>query len=110
MYHTVKRKITRVMAGEEEKLHIRLHIYDTDMPVVIDRADEFTYREAAKDINKAINAYSEIFKGKKSDKEILYMALIDITYNYEVEKMKNDTTPINDILSKITTEIEDALR
>ena len=26
------------------------------MPVVIDRADEFTYREAAKDINKAINA------------------------------------------------------
>ena len=94
------------MAGEEEKLHIRLHIYDTDMPVVIDRADEFTYREAAKDINKAINAYSEIFKGKKSDKKILYMALIDITYNYEVEKMKNDTTPINDILSKITTEIE----
>lgn len=98
------------MAGEEEKLHIRLHIYDTDMPVVIDRADEFTYREAAKDINKAINAYSEIFKGKKSDKVILYMALIDITYNYEVEKMKNDTTPINDILSKITTEIEDALK
>ena len=98
------------MAGEEEKLHIRLHIYDTDMPVVIDRADEFTYREAAKDINKAINAYSEIFKGKKSDKEILYTALIDITYNYEVEKMKNDTTPINDILSKITTEIEDALK
>lgn len=98
------------MAGEEEKLHIRLHIYDTDMPVVIDRADEFTYREAAKDINKAINAYSEIFKGKKSDKEILYMSLIDITYNYEVEKMKNDTTPINDILSKITTEIEDALK
>lgn len=98
------------MAGEEEKLHIRLHIYDTDMPVVIDRADEFTYREAAKDINKAINAYSEIFKGKKSDKEILYMALIDIAYNYEVEKMKNDTTPINDILSKITTEIEDALK
>ena len=98
------------MAGEEEKLHIRLHIYDTDMPVVIDRADEFTYREAAKDINKAINAYSEIFKGKKSDKEILYMALIDINYNYEVEKMKNDTTPINDILSKITTEIEDALK
>ena len=38
------------------------------------------------------------------------MALIDITYNYEVEKMKNDTTLINDILSKITTEIEDALK
>ena len=55
------------MAGEKEKLHIRLHIYDTDMPVVIDRDDEFMYREAAKDINEAVNAYSEIFKGKKSD-------------------------------------------
>ena len=76
------------MAGEKEKLHIRLHIYDTDMPVVIDRDDEFMYREAAKDINEAVNAYSEIFKGKKSDKEILYMALIDIAYNYEVEKSK----------------------
>lgn len=98
------------MAGENEKLHIRLHIYDTDMPVVIDRQDEFTYREAAKDINDAINAYSQVFKGKKSDKEILYMALIDIAYNYEVEKSRNDTEPINDILSTITSEIEDALK
>ena len=97
------------MAGENEKLHIRLHIYDTDMPVVIDRDDEFMYREAAKDINEAVNAYSEIFKGKKSDKEILYMALIDIAYNYEVEKSKNDTTPVTDILSKITNEIEETL-
>lgn len=97
------------MAGEKEKLHIRLHIYDTDMPVVIDRDDEFMYREAAKDINEAVNAYSEIFKGKKSDKEILYMALIDIAYNYEVEKSKNDNTPVTDILSKITNEIEETL-
>ena len=109
MYHTVKWKITGVMAGENDKLNIRLHIYDTDMPVVIDRQYEFTYREAAKDINDAINAYSEVFKGKKSDKEILYMALIDIAYNYEIEKSRNDTKPVNDILSKITTEIEEAL-
>lgn len=98
------------MAGEKEKLHIRLHIYDTDMPVIIDRENEFTYREAAKDINEAINAYSEVFKGKKSDKEILYMALIDIAYNYELQKSRNDTAPVNDILSKITSEIEEALK
>lgn len=97
------------MAGEKDKLHIRLHIYDTDMPVVIDRHEEFTYREAAKDINEAVNAYSEVFKGKKSDKEILYMALIDIAYNYEVEKNRNDTKPVNDILSTITDEIEETL-
>lgn len=98
------------MAGENEKLHIRLHIYDTDMPVVIDRQDEFMYREAAKDINEAVNAYSEVFKGKKSDKEILYMALIDIAYNYEVEKSRNDTVPVKNILTQITSEIEEALK
>lgn len=95
--------------GENDKLHIRLHIYDTDMPVVIDRSDEFYYREAARDINDAINAYSEVFKGKKSDKEILYMALIDIAYNYEMEKSKNDTKPVCNVLSGITKEIEEIL-
>lgn len=98
------------MAGENEKLHIRLHIYDTDMPVVIDREDEYMYREAAKDINEAVNAYSEVFKGKKSDREILYMALIDIAYNYEVEKSRNDTAPVKNILSQITSEIEEILK
>lgn len=95
--------------GENDKLHIRLHIYDMDMPVVIDRSDEFYYREAARDINDAINAYSEVFKGKKSDKEILYMALIDIAYNYEMEKSKNDTKPVCEVLSGITKEIEEIL-
>ena len=98
------------MARENEKLHIRLHIYDTDMPVVIDREDEYMYREAAKDINEAVNAYSEVFKGKKSDREILYMALIDIAYNYEVEKSRNDTAPVKNILSQITSEIEEILK
>ena len=99
-----------MMARENEKLHIRLHIYDTDMPVVIDREDEYMYREAAKDINEAVNAYSEVFKGKKSDREILYMALIDIAYNYEVEKSRNDTAPVKNILSQITSEIEEILK
>ncbi len=95
--------------GENDKLHIRLHIYDTDMAVVINRNDEYYYREAAKDINQAINAYSEVFKGKKSDKEILYMALIEIAFNYEIHKSKNDTKPVFDVLSKITKEIEEVL-
>lgn len=98
------------MAGENNKLNIRLHLYDTDIPIAIDRSEEYLYREAARDINEAVNAYSEVFKGKKSDKDILYMALIDIAYNYEVEKSKNDTEPINDILSKVTSEIEEALK
>lgn len=37
------------------------------------------------------------------------MALIDIALNYERELSRNDTAPFNDILGKLTSEIEDAL-
>ena len=36
------------MAEEKERLNIRLHVYDTDIPVKVDREDEYFYREAAK--------------------------------------------------------------
>ena len=49
-------------------------------------------------------------EGKKSDKEILYMALIEIALYYEKELDRNDTAPFSDILGKLTSEIEDALK
>jgi len=97
------------MTGENDKLHIRLHVYDTDIPVKIEREDEYYYREAAKLINSTVNAYAEVFRGRKSDKEILYMALIDIALKFEKKKTQDDVAPYNDILNKVTAEIEDAL-
>lgn len=94
----------------EDKLHIRLHVYDTDMSINIDRSDEVYYRNAAKLITDRVNAYSSVFKGKKSDKEILYMALIEIALYYEKELDRNDTAPFSDILGKLTSEIEDSLK
>ena len=90
----------------EDKLQIRLHVYDTDLTVRIPREDEEYYRKSAKLIDEIVNSYSKIFKGRKSDKEILYMALI---LRYEKESDKNDTEPYNDILNKLTAEIEDTL-
>ncbi|MBO5001579.1 MAG: cell division protein ZapA [Prevotella sp.] len=97
------------MAEEKSKLHIRLHVYDTDIPVNVNRDEEFFYREAAKLINATVNTYANVYKGKKSDKEILYMAMIDIALRFEKEKTHNDTSPYDDILGKLTSEIEDAL-
>ena len=94
---------------EQEKLLIRLHIYDTDLSVKIPREDEEYYRKSGKLINDIVNSYSKIFKGRKSDKEILYMALIDVALRFEKESDKNDTQPYNDILDKLTAEIEDTL-
>ena len=94
----------------QDKLQIRLHVYDTDLSVRIPREDEEYYRKSAKLIDDIVNSYTKIFKGRKSDKEILYMALLDVAMRYEKAEGKNDTQPYNEILEKLTAEIEDALK
>jgi len=97
------------MAEENNKLHIRLNVFDTVIPVNVLPADEPFYRNAAKIINDTVNVYSEAYRTTKSEKEILYMAMIDIALKLQMEKTHNDTAPYDDILAKITTEVEDAL-
>ena len=94
----------------QDKLQIRLHVYDTDLSVRIPREDEEYYLKSAKLIDDIVNSYTKIYKGRKSDKEILYMALLDVALRYEKEEGKNDTQPYNEILEKLTAEIEDALK
>ena len=43
-------------------------------------------------------------------KEIFYMALVDIALRYEMELSRNDTKPYRDVISQLTSEIEDALK
>ena len=103
-------KVGAMADQEQEKLLIRLHIYDTDLSVKIPREDEEYYRKSGKLINDIVNSYSKIFKGRKSDKEILYMSLLDIALRYEKESGRNDTAPYHDILTRLTAEIEDTLK
>lgn len=98
-----------MMGENREKIHIRLHVYDTDIPVNVFPDDEPFCRNAAKLITDKVNQFSEIYRHSRSEKDILYMAMLDIAINLELEKAKNDTEPYDDILSKITDEIEDAL-
>ena len=99
------------MAGvDKEKLHIRLHVYDEEVEVTIDREEEIYYRAAAKLITDRYNRYAQVFKGKKSDHTISLMTLVDIALMYEREKGNNDTAPYDTILSKLTSEIDDALK
>ena len=99
------------MADEnQEKLRIRLHVYDTDIPVNVRPADEPLYRDAASLITSTINAYASKYRGPKNEKELLYMALIDIALRYEIERSRNDTKPYDDMLAKLTREIEQAIK
>ena len=93
-----------------EKLNIRLHVYDEEIQVSIKRSDEEFYRKAAKLITDRYNAYSQAYKGKKGEHTIALMTLIDIALMYEKERGKNDTAPYEGILAKLTSEIEEALK
>lgn len=93
----------------KEKLHIRLHVYDEEIEVTINREDEEFYRAAAKLINGRYNAYAQAYKGRKSDHTIALMTLIDIALLYEKERTHNDTSPYDNILTRLTAEIESAL-
>ncbi len=92
-----------------EKLHIRLHVYDEEIDVTIDRDDEAYYRAAAKLITDRYNAYAQAYRGRKSDHTIALMTLIDVALLYEKERDNNDTTPYDNILARLTADIEDAL-
>lgn len=99
------------MAEEkQEKLRIRLHVYDTDIPVNVRPEDEPLYRDAGSLITNTVNAYASRYKGQKNEKELLYMALIDIALRYQMELSRNDTKPYNDIIAKLTAEIEEAIK
>jgi cell division protein ZapA len=94
----------------KEKLHIRLHVYDEEIEVTVNRSDEEYYRAAAKLITDRYNAYAQAYKGRKSDHTIALMSLIDIALMYQRERGKNDTVPYDNILARLTSEIENALK
>ena len=62
----------------KDRLHIRLHVYDEEIEVVINREDEEYYRSAAKLITERYNGYAQRFKGRKTDHTIALMTLVDI--------------------------------
>ena len=97
------------MAEQKDRLHIRLHVYDEEIEVVVNRDDEEYYRRAAKLITDRYNAYSQAYKGRKSDHTIALMTLIDIALMYQKERTHNDTSPYDNVLARLTAEIEEAL-
>ncbi len=97
------------MAEQKDRLHIKLHVYDEEIEVVINREDEEFYRLAAKLITERYNAYAQAYKGRKSDHTIALMTLIDIALVYQKERTHNDTAPYDHVLARLTAEIENAL-
>lgn len=98
------------MEENVEKQHITIHIYDTQISIMVPKEQEQMYREAGSMINERLNTYFNHYKGLKSDKEIIYYAMIDIALRCVIESRKNDVSPITDILSALYSEIDEALK
>ena len=52
----------------------------------------------------------QAYKGRKGEHTIALMTLIDIALLHERERSKNDTAPYDDVLAKLTSEIEEAMK
>lgn len=97
------------MSDNTNRLHINLHVYDMEIPVTINREDEELYRKIGVLISRVVASYMEKYKGLKSDKEIFYMALINIALRYGREAKRNDLEPLLGTLANLQKEIDELM-
>lgn len=93
----------------EEKLRIKLHLYETDLMVNVPREEEQYYRAAAKQVTETVNTYAKIYQGKKAHNDVMYMAMLDLALRSNKLAALNDTQPFMELIAKLTQEIEEVM-
>ncbi len=93
----------------EEKLRIKLHLYETDLMVNVPREEEQYYRAAAKQVTETVNTYAKIYQGKKTHNDVMYMAMLDLALRSNKLAALNDTQPFMELIAKLTQEIEEMM-
>lgn len=93
----------------EEKLRIKLHLYETDLMVNVPREEEQYYRAAAKQVTETVNTYAKIYQGKKTHNDVMYMAMLELALRSNKLAALNDTQPFMELIAKLTQEIEEVM-
>ena len=93
----------------EEKLRIKLHLYETDLMVNVPREEEQYYRAAAKQVTETVNTYAKIYQGKKTHNDVMYMAMLDLALRSNKLAALNDRQPFMELIAKLTQEIEEVM-
>ena len=92
-----------------DKLNINLQIADSYYPLTINRDEEETVREAAKQVNIRLNAYREHYRNVAPEKIIAMVA-----YQFSLEKLqllqRNDTQPYTAKIEELTEMLEEYFR
>ena len=63
---------------EKTKIHVNLHIYDTEFEIHIERDKIEKYVNAANLVTNRFNAYMVAYKKSKSERDIALMTMLDI--------------------------------
>ena len=94
----------------KEKRLITLAVYDEKIPVTVSSDEEQLYRDAAALITQRYNRYAATYKGSKKDHVIALMVLVDVALMYERQAKRNDTSEYNNVIERLTKEIEQTLK
>ena len=93
----------------KDKRLIHINVYDEKISIMVATEDEKLYRDAATLITQRYNRYAATYKGAKSDHTIALMVLVDVALQYERQSRRNDTSQYNNVIERLTREIEQAL-
>jgi len=96
---------------KNEKQHISLSVFDEKLDIYVKSAEEEGYyRDAEKLIRNTYGRYAEMFRGRRSERFIAAASLLDIGVKYQMESANKDTDAYNNVLSRLTSEIDEALK
>ena len=94
----------------KEKQHISLNICDEKNDIYVKTDEEAYYRDAEKLARATYGKYAELFRGRRSERFIAATALLEMGVKFQMEHALKDTDSYNDFLSRLTSEIDEALK
>lgn len=91
-----------------DPLSITLKFGNRILPMMVERSDEYIYREAEKLINSRFSYYASKYPNQGNEMYLLMMAL-DVAVRFKRMETANDPAPIEKALSALVGEVEKAL-
>ena len=92
------------------KQHISLNICDEKIDIYVKTDEEAYYRDAEKLARATYGKYAELFRGRRSERFSAATALLEMGVKFQMEHAIKDTDSYNDFLSRLTSEIDEALK
>ena len=94
----------------KEKQHFSLNICNEKIDIYVKGDEEAFYRDAEKLARNTYSKYEELFKGRRSERFVAATALLEIGVKYQMEHASKDIDSYNNLLQRLTSDIDEALK